>query len=66
MEYKLKERSRFLRTILEAVSRMKNAKVIDILDVTLLEVEAQRILFGKEVKGVECFCLSFRDWGNIC
>ena len=56
---------RFRRTVSETVPRMKDAEVIDVLDIAFLEIEAQRILFGEEVKRIQRFALSFCNWGDV-
>lgn len=50
----------------ELVSRVEDAQIVDILDITLPEVHSQGVLFCEEMKRVEGFCLCFSDWRDIC
>lgn len=44
---------------------MKDAEVIHVLHVTLLEVQSCAVLFRQEVKRVQGFGLGFGDWRDI-
>lgn len=45
---------------------MKYAQIVDILDVSFLEVQSQAEPVGEKMKCVESFSLGFGDWGNVC
>lgn len=54
-----------LRAITERISSMKQTHAIDVLYVTLLEVEAQRIFLGSVVQGIQGLGLCFSNWWNM-
>jgi hypothetical protein len=44
---------------------MQQPQTIDILNVTLLEIQPQRVFLGQEVDGVECLGLGFGDRWDV-
>ena len=44
---------------------MKDAQVVDVLDITLSEAQGGTVLLGNKVQGIQCFCLSFCDRRDI-
>jgi len=41
---------------------MENAQIIQILNITFLEVQGQAEFLSKKVQCIESFCLCFCDW----
>ena len=44
---------------------MKDTQIIDVLDISLLEVQRCTVFFGREVQRVQGLCVGFRDWGDV-
>lgn len=55
---------RVLGCVSEAISRVKDTQIVDVLDVTLLEIQSESELLPQEMKAVECLRLSFVDCRN--
>lgn len=49
------------RIVSESISRMKDTEVVDVLDITFLEVELQREPLSEVVQCVQSLRLRFRD-----
>lgn len=55
----------FLRRVCEAVPRMEDGQVVDVLDVALLEVRVHAELVPEEVQGVEGLGLGLGDGRDV-
>lgn len=59
------EYSRVFCIVAECISSMQQSHTVDILDITLLEVQPERVLLSQEVNRVQCFGLSFGDGWDV-
>lgn len=55
------DHSLLILSVLESVPGMKDAEVVDVLDIALTKVKTHMKPLCKEVESVECFGLGFSD-----
>ena len=57
---------RVFRTVLKGISSVKKSHAVDVLNITLLEVQPEREFLCRVMQGIQCFCLSFWNGRNVC
>ena len=59
MRGRKKQCSRLLRSIDKRIPRMKDAQIIDVLNIALLEIKPQIVFLSEEMYSIESFSLGF-------
>ena len=59
------DHSLLILSVLESVPGMKDAEVVDVLDIALTKVKTNMKPLCKEVKSVECFGLGFSNGWDV-
>lgn len=57
---------RVFRTVLKGISSVKKSHAVDVLNITLLEVQPEREFLCCVMQGIQGFCLSLWNRRNVC
>lgn len=55
----------FLQSVGKSLASMKDAEIVDILDITSLEVKKNSVLFREEMQSIQSFCLCFAQGRDV-